>query len=448
MSDFLAARLQMATSLAFHMFFAVAGIGMPLLMVIAEGLWLRTREDVYIILAKRWAKGTAILFAVGAVSGTVLSFELGLLWPGFMHFAGPIIGLPFSLEGLAFFTEAIFLGIYLYGWDRIAPKIHWLTGIAVAVSGAVSGIFVVSVDAWMNNPVGFRLENGMPTDIDPVAGMFNPGMFQQTLHMTIAAYLAAAGMVAAIHAYMLLRDKTNIFHRRALAISLVIMVITAVLQPLSGDISAKHVAKAQPAKLAAMEAQFHTETAAPLRIGGIPDVEKQEVYLAIEIPYGLSLLAFNDPHAEVLGLDAFPRDEWPNPPLVHYSFQIMVGGGTLMMLVGIWAAFLAWRKKALPDNKWLLWAIVVSGPLGMIAVQTGWIVTEVGRQPWVVYGYLRTIDALTPMTGIVLWLIVFTLLYIFLAVFVVWLLWRQVLSSPQIDTSICNIEGGNPYART
>jgi len=437
MSDLLAARLQMSISLAFHMFFAVAGIGMPLLMVIAEGLWLRTRDEVYLALAKRWAKGTAILFAVGAVSGTVLSFELGLLWPRFMHFAGPIIGLPFSLEGFAFFTEAIFLGIYLYGWDRVAPRTHWLAGLAVAISGAISGIFVVAANAWMNSPTGFLVVDNMPTDIDPVAGMFNPAMFQQTLHMTIAAYLAAGGAVAAIHAFMLLRDHENLFHRRALAIALVIVGITAILQPISGDISAKHIAKEQPSKLAALEGQFKTEQGAPLRIGGLPNTEREETSFAIEIPYALSILAFNDPNAEVIGLDAFPRDEWPNVVLVHLSFQIMVGSGMVLLAVGLWGAFLAWRKRGLPDGPWFLRAVVVAGPLGMLAVQTGWIVTEVGRQPWIIYRYMRTTEALTPMGGIVVWLITFTLLYLFLAVFVVWLLWRQVLSSPHLEYAYC-----------
>src|ERR1043165_5608414 len=239
MSDFMAARSQMAMSLAFHIIFAAVGIGMPLLMVIAEGLWLQRGAGTYLTLAKRWAKGTAILFAVGAVSGTVLSFELGLLWPGFMRFAGAIIGMPFSLEGFAFFTEAIFLGIYIYGWKRVSPLVHWLSGVMVAASGALSGVFVVTANAWMNSPSGFRLENGRPVDIDPIAAMFNPSSFQQVLHMTIASYVATGAAVAGIHAWMLLRDHTNQFHRRALAITLAVAGVSAVLQPLSGHHSAQ-----------------------------------------------------------------------------------------------------------------------------------------------------------------------------------------------------------------
>jgi len=215
-SDLLAARSQMAMSLGFHIIFAVVGIGMPVLMVVAERRWQKTGDRMYLELAKRWSKGTAILFAVGAVSGTVLSFELGLLWPGFMEWAGPIIGMPFSLEGLAFFTEAIFLGIYLYGWDRISPRAHLWSGVLVAVSGAASGIFVVIANAWMNSPTGFDLVAGQPVNIDPIAGMMNPMALQQTLHMTLASYAATGFAVAGIHALLLLRDRENSFHRRAL----------------------------------------------------------------------------------------------------------------------------------------------------------------------------------------------------------------------------------------
>jgi cytochrome d ubiquinol oxidase subunit I len=236
----------MAMSLAFHIVFAVVGIGMPLLMVISEGLWLRSRDPVWLELTRRWAKGTAIFFAVGAVSGTVLSFELGLLWPGFMAHAGPIIGMPFSLEGFAFFLEAIFLGIYLYGWDRVPPRAHWLAGVVVAVSGALSGIFVVTANAWMNTPAGFDWVDGRAVNVDPVAAMLNPAAFQQTLHMTIAAYVAVGFAVAGVHAFGLLREPRNLFHRRAFALALALGGAAAVLQPVSGDISARQVAESQP----------------------------------------------------------------------------------------------------------------------------------------------------------------------------------------------------------
>jgi len=431
MSDLLAARSQMAVSLAFHIIFAVVGIGMPVLMVIAEQRWQKTGDGIYLELAKRWSKGTAILFAVGAVSGTVLSFELVLLWPEFMKFAGGIIGMPFSLEGFAFFTEAIFLGIYLYGWDRISPRAHIWSGVAVAVSGAASGIFVVTANAWMNSPAGFEIVGGQVTNVDPIAAMLNPAAFQQTLHMTLAAFTATGFAVAGIHAFLLLFDPLNAFHRRALSIALMVGAPAALLQPLSGDISARQVAAAQPVKLAAMEAHFETMPGAPLTVGGWPDVAAGEVRYGIKIPYGLSLLAFHDPSAVVKGLNDFPREDWPNVPIVHLAFQLMVALGTYLALVSLWAGLTALRGRDLAASRRLLQAIALGGPMGFIAIEAGWTVTEVGRQPWIIHGVLRTADAVTPMPGLIVPFLLFTLLYCLLGVIVVWLLYRQIIRSPR-----------------
>jgi len=430
MSDLLAARSQMAMSLAFHIIFAVVGIAMPVLMVLAERRWQQTGDGIYLELAKRWSKGTAILFAVGAVSGTVLSFELVLLWPEFMEFAGGIIGMPFSLEGFAFFTEAIFLGIYLYGWDRISPRAHIWSGVAVAVSGTASGVFVVTANAWMNSPAGFELIGGRVTNVDPIAAMLNPAAFQQTLHMTLAAFAATGFAVAGIHAFLLLRDPLNAFHRRALTIALLVGAPAALLQPVSGDISARQVASRQPVKLAAMEAHFETMPGAPLTVGGWPDVDAGAIRYAIKIPYGLSLLAFHDPKAVVKGLKDFPREDWPNVPIVHLAFQIMVGLGTYLALVSLWAGWTALRGGDLAANRRLLQAIALGAPMGFIAIEAGWTVTEVGRQPWIIHGVLRTADAVTPMPGLIVPFLLFTLLYCFLGVIVVWLLYRQIIRSP------------------
>jgi cytochrome d ubiquinol oxidase subunit I len=434
MDDLLAARSQMAMSLAFHIIFAAIGIAMPLLMIIAEWKWLRSKDDIYLTLAKRWAKGTAILFAVGAVSGTVLSFELGLLWPGFMGYAGSIIGMPFSLEGFAFFTEAIFLGIYLYGWQRVPPRAHLFAGAMVAVSGALSGIFVVIANAWMNAPSGFRLVDGKPVDVDPIAAMMNPASLPQTLHMTLAAYAATGFVVAGIHAFMLLRDPRNRFHKAALAIALVTGGVTAILQPLSGDLLAKTVAQTQPVKLAAFEGQFQTEQGASFRIGGIPDESAGVTRYAIEVPHLLSILAYGDPKATVKGLNDFPLDQRPPVAIVHIAFQIMVGCGVAMMLIALWGAWRylkARRNKKWLESKWFLRVLVAAAPLGFIALETGWVVTEVGRQPWIIFGVMRTSEAVTPMPGLVVPFITFTLLYILLALVTVWLLLRQVAASPQ-----------------
>ena len=429
MSDLAAARVQMGMSLAFHIVFTAIGIGLPLLFLIAEGIALRTGNETYRQMARRWGRVAAALFAVGAVSGTVLSFELGLLWPEFMRFAGPIVGMPFSLEGFAFFTEAIFLGIYLYGWDRISSRAHLLAGVLVALSGMLSGIFVVTANAWMNAPAGFTLVDGKPTEIDPIAGMLNGAALEQTLHMTLAAYAATGFAVAGIHAWFLLRDPTSGFHRRALVIAMLVAVPASILQPLSGDLSARYLARHQPVKLAAAEALFETRTHAPLTMGGWPDTEAGRTRFGIEIPSGLSLLAYHDPGAEVKGLDIVPRADWPNVPLVHFAFQIMVGLGTYLAAVSLWAAWLALRRRDPVRERWLLRAVVVGGPGGLLAVEAGWMLTELGRQPWTIYGVLRTADAVTPMPGLIVPFIGITLLYCFLGVVVAWLLWSQVVTS-------------------
>jgi len=422
MSDLFAARSQMAISLGFHIVFAEIGIAMPLLMVLAEWRWQRTGEAVYLDLAKRWAKGTAILFAVGAVSGTVLSFELGLLWPRFMELAGPIIGIPFSLEGFAFFTEAIFLGVYLYGWDRISRTAHLASGIIVAASGAASAVFVVMVNAFMNTPAGLTLADGRIASVDPIAGMLNPSSLQQVIHMLLASYAATGLAVAGIHAAILLKNGGIAFHRHALSIALTIGVPAAILQPISGDLSARVVARWQPIKLAALEGQFATERGAPLRIGGIPDESAATTRYAVEIPHGLSFLAFHDLNAEVKGLKAFDRDLWPPVRPVHFGFQLMVALGTAMAAIGVWVVLVVVRKRDVSNDRLLLRALAIITPFGFIATEAGWTVTEVGRQPWVVQGILRTRDAVTPMPGLIVPMVTFTVLYVGLGIIVVLLM--------------------------
>src|SRR6478672_2799121 len=420
MTDLFAARSQMAISLGFHIVFAEIGIAMPLMMVLAEWRWRRTGERAYYDLARRWAKGTAVLFAVGAVSGTVLSFELGLLWPGFMRHAGPLIGMPFSLEGFAFFLEAIFIGVYLYGWERVSPRAHLAAGIVVALSGAASALFVVLVNAWMNTPVGFTVDAaGAFVNIDPVKAMRSPAAFQQVLHMLLASYAATGMAVAGVHAWMLLRGAAPAFHRRALMLALSVGAPAAVVQPLSGDLSARVVAETQPVKLAALEGQWETERGAPLRIGGWPDASREETRWALEIPRGLSLLAFHDPSAEVRGLRSVPPEDRPPVRIVHVGFQTMVGLGSAMALVALWAAWVAWRRRDLSSDRRLLRALVIVTPFGFLATEAGWVVTEVGRQPWVVQGFMRTAHAVTPMPGLVVPMVTFTALYVGLGIVVV-----------------------------
>ncbi|NUO64988.1 MAG: cytochrome ubiquinol oxidase subunit I [Gemmatimonadaceae bacterium] len=446
MTNLLAARSQMAISLGFHIVFAEIGIAMPLMMVLAEWRWHRTDDAVWLELAKRWAKGTAVLFAVGAVSGTVLSFELGLLWPGFMQLAGPIVGMPFSLEGFAFFTEAIFLGVYLYGWGHIGRRAHLAAGMIVAASGAASAIFVVMVNAWMNAPVGYTVaENGRLIGIDPIAGMGSPAAFPPALHMVLAAYAATGMAVAGIHAFMLLRGASPAFHRRALLVALLVGAPAAILQPISGDISARLVARTQPVKLAALEGQWETERGAPLRIGGWPDERRERTRWALDIPRALSLLAFHDPDAEVKGLKAVPRADRPPVAVVHLAFQAMVALGSALALVALLALVTLVRTREVPRGPWLLRALVVVAPFGVLATEAGWVVTEVGRQPWVVQGVLRTADAVTPMPGLVVPMILFTLLYLGLGAIVVALIGSLVHeTAPRVVPAATTTPTGAP----
>lgn len=442
------ARAQMGLSLAFHIVFAAAGVALPLLMVIADVLWLRRRDPDYRELSEKLAKGTAVLFAVGAVSGTVLSFELGLLWPAFMARFGDVIGVPFALEGFAFFTEAIFLGIYLYGRGRVSDGMHLAAGILVALSGAASAFFVTLVNAFMNNPhpVVAASAGAQP---DPIAAMWSPSWPTQTVHVLLASYEAAAFAMAAIHAALLLRrrlpDARRGLHRKALAIALSVAAVTAVLQPLSGDRSAKHVAEAQPLKLAALEAQFTTEDRAPLRIGGIPDTDARRVHAAIEIPGGLSFLAFGDPNARVRGLEDFPADDWPPVLGVHLAFQVMVGAGTALAALALLSGLLALRRRGLPDQRAFLWALVIAGPLGFVALEAGWLVTEWGRQPWIVKGLMRTAQAVgsAPQHAWPFW--IFAAIYLFLGFAVVFLLGKQIATTAvEPAESITDGAGADP----
>lgn len=429
MDDLLAARLQMALSLGFHIIYACIGMVMPFFMALAHFQWIRTGNEVLKNVTKAWSKGVAIFFATGAVSGTMLSFELGLLWPTFMTHAGPIFGMPFSLEGTAFFIEAIALGFFLYGWDRFNKWFHWSTGVVVGVSGLASGILVVSANAWMNSPAGFDYVNGEYLNIDPIAAMFNDAWLLQALHMSLAAFAATGFAVAGVHALMILKGNNVQFHTAAFKIAALFGAVAALIQPLSGDLSAKDVAVRQPAKLAAMEAHFHTSEKAPLIIGGIPDQENRDVQYAIEIPGMLSFLAHGNFNDEVMGLDRIPADEHPPVAIVHYAFQVMVGMGILLMLLSVLFLFTL-RKNKWREKEWLLKLFVFSIPLGFIAVEAGWTVTEVGRQPWIIHGIMRTEDALTPMPGIGWSLLLFASVYLSLTVMVIFLLNRQIKMVP------------------
>ncbi|HEV8564793.1 MAG TPA: cytochrome ubiquinol oxidase subunit I [Actinomycetota bacterium] len=430
-SNLEAARAQMALSLGFHIVFASLGVGLPVMLLYAEYKANRTGDGVWMALARRWAKAFAILFAVGAVSGTVLSIGLSIFWPEFMGRFGSVIGLPFALEAFAFFIEAIFLGIYLYGWDRLSPWSHWLCGWPVAISGFASAWFVVSANSWMHTPVGFSLTvDGRVREVDPVRAMLNPAMPVMTTHMVLAAYMATGLTIAAIYAVGIRRGRRDTYHRRGLVLGLVVGLGLAPIQVVVGDLAARLVAEHQPAKLAAMEAQWETTAHAPEHIGGIPLPSQEKTVFAIEIPGLLSWLAYGDPDAVVLGLKDVPEADRPNVVLVHLAFQLMVAIGFGFLALGIWAAASALRHRQPPQGKWFLLAAAVAGPAAFVAIESGWIVTEVGRQPWIVQDVMRTAEAVTTRGGIVWQLLGTFAVYALLTVACVWLL-RRLARSPR-----------------
>lgn len=427
MDALIAARLQMAFSLGFHIIFAVIGMVMPLFMSTSYWLYLKKKNPEALELTRIWMKGVAIFFAIGAVSGTLLSFELGLLWPEFMKHAGPIIGLPFSLEGTAFFMEAIALGIFLYGFDRLSPWKHWLASLMVGISGVTSGIFVMAVNAWMNSPRGFEYKDGAYINIDPIKAMFNDAFFSQTHHMTLAAFTSVSAGVLGIHSYLYLRGRRRSLNLLAIKVTIPFFIISSLLQPLSGDLAAKDIAIRQPIKMAAMEALFETQAEAPLILGGIPDVKNEKVNYAIHIPRALSFLAHGDFTTPVKGLKDFPKEEWPPVLIVHIAFQIMIFCGSLLALGAILALVNIIRKKKVTDSPWLLKLFILISPLGIIALEAGWTVTEVGRQPWIIYGFMKTKDALTKAPALQLTFYTYLLLYFFLMGVVCWLFYRLML---------------------
>ncbi|HZC04286.1 MAG TPA: cytochrome ubiquinol oxidase subunit I [Ktedonobacterales bacterium] len=436
MSNLIAARAAMASTLAFHIIFAALGVGLPVLLCVAEGLGLRNGDTIWYALARRWSQAFSILFIVGAVSGTAISFEMGLLWPRFMGFASAVIGLPFAIEGFAFFMEGIFLGLYLYGWDRLSPRAHWLCSIPVVIGGTASAFFVVTANAWMNAPTGYTASNGHVTSVNPLAAMFNPATPSETVHMILAAYQVSAFAVAAIYAVALLRGRRTVYHTRGLLLPMAFGTIVAPVQAYIGDLSAKMVAHTQPAKLAAMEGLFQTVAGAPLRILGIANPNTQQTSFGIEIPKLLSWLAYGDVNATVKGLDAFPRADWPNTLLVHLAFDLMVGTGILMIVLPAWFWILYLRHgRTIPRSRiseLMLWTAVLTGPLAFIALEAGWIVTEVGRQPWIIQGVMRVSAAVTPVpvAGLTI-LLVFLVIYLTLTVALITLLLRLARTPPK-----------------
>jgi cytochrome d ubiquinol oxidase subunit I len=399
----LPARQQMALSLGWHIVLACFGVAFPAMIFAMHLRGIRRGDPVALGLAHRWAKVSAVLFAIGAVSGTVLSFEMGLLWPGLMGTYGDVLGLPFAFEGLAFFLEAIFLGIYLYGWGRMPAKRHVLMVLPMAITGIVGAYCVVAVNAWMNVPTGFRLVDGEVTDVQPWAVLFNQHAFLQFAHMWVGAYMVAGFSIAGVYAAGMLRGRRDAHHRLGFMVPFVFASIAAVTQPFVGHVLGFGLDERQPAKLAAFELAETTESPSPLRLGGI--MVDGEVVGAIDVPVLGSLIAMNSLDKPVPGLDAIPEEDRPPVNLTHLAFQTMVAIGTLLAagVTGFWV--LRRRGRDPLTRAWFLRFAVAAGPLAVIALEAGWVATEVGRQPWVVYEVMRTPEAVGDYSSALWWLL-------------------------------------------
>jgi cytochrome bd ubiquinol oxidase subunit I len=432
--DALEARRMQALSLGVHIPLVCFGIAFPAMFLFVHGLYLRTGHEHYKALAKRWSKVALILFAVGVVTGTILSFEFGLLWPDFMATFGEVFGLAFGLEGVSFFVEAIFIAIYVYGWDRLPRRTHFMTGIPIVLAGLAGSFNVIAVNGWMNNPQGFGVEDGQVVDPKPWTALLNDNLWHELVHMYLAGYLVAGFIVAGVYAYAHLQGRRDAYHRTGLVVALSFAAIAAPAQTIVGDWAGRTVAEKQPIKRAAMEGLPTTTEGAAFTIGGFYDEDANEMKgPRIEIPYLLSILATHDPNATVQGLDTVPLDDRPPVNVVRYAFHAMVGIGTLLALLGTVFVLTLWRKRRLPRSVWFYRALMAAGPLALVALISGWITTEVGRQPWIVYEVMRVQDAVTGNDGLEVGFALLVLIYLGLGAAVVWLLRRLARRPPETE---------------
>jgi cytochrome d ubiquinol oxidase subunit I len=424
----LEARQMQALSFIAHIPLVCFAIAFPLMVLFVEWLYMRTGDPVHLALARRWTRVMAAMFAIGVITGTILSFEMGLLWPDFTGQFGSVFGLGFSIEGFSFFLEAIFIGIYIYGWDRLSPRAHFATGIPVVIAGFTGSLNVIAVNAWMNNPSGFNIENGEVTDVHPWSALFgNHYLWHELVHMYLAGYMVTGFAVAGVYAFGRLRGRWGRYERTALVIPLTIAALASPVQVLVGDWAARDVADTQPVKLAAFEGLPKTERGAGIHVLGW--YSNDELKYGIEVPKLLSLLAFHDPNARVQGLDTVPEEDRPPVNVVRVAFQTMVGIGTLLALFGAAYAIARVRKRPLPESRWFYRFLVAAGPLAFVALVSGWVVTEVGRQPWVVYKVMRTSEAVTAAGGVPIGYATLAIVYLGVAVAAVWIL-RRLAARP------------------
>jgi cytochrome d ubiquinol oxidase subunit I len=424
----LEARQMQTLSFAAHIPLVAFAISFPAMVLFVEWLWLRTGDPLFRTLARRWTRVMVALFAVGVITGTILSFEMGLLWPNFTATFGGVFGLGFAIEGFSFFMEAIFIGIYVYGWGRLSPRAHLLSGIPIVITGFTGSLMVISVNAWMNHPGGFQLRGGKVIDVHPLQALFgNSYLWHELIHMYIAGYIVSGFLVAGAYAFARLRGRWGRYERTALAIPLTIAALASPVQVLVGDWAGRDVATTQPAKLAAFEGVSKTTRGAPVHVLGW--YTDGQVKYGIAIPHALSLLAFHSWNAKIQGLDTLPPSQRPPVNVVRVAFQTMVGIGTLLALLGLVYLVVRIRRKRLPESRWFYRAVVVAGPLSVVALIAGWVTTEVGRQPWVVYRVMPTAEAVTGAPGIPVGYATLAVTYLGVACGVAWVL-RRLARAP------------------
>ncbi|MED4223890.1 cytochrome ubiquinol oxidase subunit I [Neobacillus cucumis] len=425
MSHLVIARSLFGTTMGFHIIFATIGVGLPFMILTAEILYQKTKDIEYVVMAKRWTKAFAVLLGVGIPTGTIAGTQLSLLWPGFMEVIGRVMALPFQIEIYAFFIEALFMSIYVYAAERIAPWMRIASLVLVAIGAMGSAVLITNVHAFEGTPAGFNIVNGKIVDIDPWAAFFNPSFFVTAGHVALSAYTTGAFIVATVSAYKMLKaeafSRIYKFHQKALLLSLVVGGLFSLLTALNGHESAQYLHKYQPEKLAAAEGLFETQSHAPLTIGGLTDKETQKVKWGIEIPWALSFLAGNNFNTVVKGLNDYPEQYWP-PLFIHTLFNAMVGVGSLLILISFIGLFIKKILKKEQFPKWLMWLYVASGPLAVLGVEFGWIFACTGRQPWTIYRILSTADSVTTATNLGLLFILFTLVYAILALSVLFVL--------------------------
>ncbi|WML59376.1 cytochrome ubiquinol oxidase subunit I [Neobacillus sp. PS2-9] len=436
MEDLLIARSLFGTTMGFHIIFATIGVGLPFMILTAELIYQKTKDIEYVVMAKRWTKAFAVLLGVGIPTGTIAGVQLSLLWPGFMEVIGKVMALPFQIEIYAFFIEALFMSIYVYAAERIAPWMRITSLLLVAIGAMGSAVLITNVHAFEGTPAGFNIVNGKIVDVDPWAAFFNPSFFVTAGHVALSAYTTGAFIVATVSAYKMLKadrsSRVYQFHQKALMLSLIVGGLFSLLTALNGHESAQLLHEYQPEKLAAAEGLFETQSHAPLAIGGITDRETETIKGAIEIPWALSFLAGNSFNTVVKGLHDFPKEHWP-PLFVHTLFNGMVGIGSLLILLSF--VGLAWKRVFKKDHfpKWLMWLYVLSGPLAVLGIEFGWVFACTGRQPWTIYHVLSTKDSVTTATNLGILFILFAIVYAILAFSVLFVLRYYFKKNSVID---------------